>query len=197
MSPRKESEKIIRQSEKSASDIKDHLVKDAHTETEKIREEARKQIASDKEKTMQELKKEHESLVSIEKHKTLGEEAPKIFESEDINPEFLSFQEDMSFLRSRISELKNILERHEIIKNPPKEKRSVIGLGAKVKVDVEGEKDEFIIVGTLEANPAVGKISNESPVGKALLGHKIGDFVVVSSPIKTTYKIKNIKYEIS
>jgi len=146
---------------------------------------------------IQELKKEYESLVLIEHNKTLGEQAPKIFESEDLNPEFISFQEDMSFLRSRISELKNILEHHELIKSPPKEKRKIIWLGAKVKVDIDGEKDEFTIVGTLEANPALGKISNESPVGMALLGHKVGDEVVISSPIKTTYKIKSIKYEIS
>jgi transcription elongation factor GreA len=146
---------------------------------------------------LEELKKEHEELLDFERRKALGEEAPKILESEDLNPEFVSFQEDVGFLRSRIDELKNILEHHELIKNPPKEKQNVVGLGAKVKIDIDGQKDEFIIVGTLEANPALGKISNESPVGKALLGHKIGDEVVVSSPIKTTYKIKNIKYEIS
>ena len=70
-------------------------------------------------------------------------------------------------------------------------------MGAKVRVDVEGQKGEFTIVGTLEANPAIGKISNESPVGRALLGHKIGDEVLVSSPVDIKYKIKNIKYEIS
>lgn len=146
---------------------------------------------------LQALKKEYEELLDFERRKSLSETAPKIFESEDLNPEFVSFQEDMGFLRSRIDELKNILERHELIKNPPKGEQNVIGLGAKVRIDVEGQKDEFVIVGTLEANPSLGKISNESPVGKALLGHKIGDEVVVSSPIKTTYKIKNIKYEIN
>lgn len=145
---------------------------------------------------LQELKKEHEELIEIERRKNTGE-SPRVFESEDLNPEFISFQEDMSFLRSRISELSNILEHYELIKNPPKEKRSVVGLGAKIKVSIDGKKDEFVIVGTLEANPALGKISNESPVGKVLLGHKAGDEVVVSSPIKTIYKIKQIKYEIS
>jgi transcription elongation factor GreA len=146
---------------------------------------------------LQELKKEHEDLVDIEHKKSLGQETPKILESEDLNPEFVSFQEDIGFLRSRIDELKNILEHHELIKNPAKDKQGIVGLGAKVKIDVGGQKDEFILVGTLEANPILGKISNESPVGKALLGHKIGDEVVVSSPAKITYKIKNIKYEIS
>lgn len=145
---------------------------------------------------LKELKKEYDDLVVFEHNKTAGEEAPKIFESEDINPEFISFQEDMTFLRSRISELKNIFERYELIKSPVKTEQKIIGLGARVKIDVDGEKDEFVIVGTLEANPALGKISNESPVGKALLGHKVGDEIMVSSPIKTTYKIKSIKYDI-
>lgn len=146
---------------------------------------------------LQELRKEHEELLAFENSKDLSQEAPKIFESEDLNPEFVSFQEDIGFLRSRIDELQNILDHHELIKNPSKDKASLIGLGAKVKIDVDGQKDEFVIVGTLEANPAMGKISNESPVGKALLGHKVGDEVVISSPVKTTYKVKNIKYEIN
>ena len=142
---------------------------------------------------LQELKKEHEELLEIERKKSLEEAAPKILESEDLNPEFVSFQEDIGFLRSRIDELKNILEHHELIKSPPKDKQKFVGLGAKVKISVDGQGDEFVIVGTLEANPALGKISNESPVGRALLGHKIGDEVVVSSPINIIYKIKNIK----
>ena len=144
-----------------------------------------------------ELKKEYEELLNVERKKALGQEAPKILESEDLNPEFVSFQEDIGFLRSRIDELKNILEHHELIKNPAKDRQGIVGVGAKIKIDVDGQKDEFILVGTLEANPALGKISNESPVGRALLGHKVGDEVVVSSPVKITYKIKNIKYEIS
>lgn len=146
---------------------------------------------------LKELKKEYEDLLAFEHKKALGEVAPKIFESEDLNPEFVSFQEDIGFLRARIDELKNILEHHELIKAPAKDKRGVVDLGAKVKIDVDGQRDEFIVVGTLEANPALGRISNESPVGKALLGHKVGDAVVVSSPLKITYKIKSIKYEIN
>lgn len=146
---------------------------------------------------LQEIKKEHEELLEFERKKTVGQEAPKIFESEDMNPEFVSFQEDIGFLRSRIDELQNIIEHHEIIKIPSKDKKGVIGVGASVKVDIGGKKDEFVIVGTLEANPALGKISNESPVGKALLGHKVGDEITITSPVKTIYKVKGIKYEIS
>lgn len=143
---------------------------------------------------LKELEQEHESLVVFEKSKTMGGEAPKVLESEDLNPEFLSFQEDMSFLRSRIIELENIFSNYELIKNPSKQNKNIIGLGAKVLVSVDGIKDEFTIMGTLEANPSLGKISNESPVGKALMGHKVGEEVIVSSPIKTIYKIKKIKY---
>ena len=143
---------------------------------------------------LKELEQEHKSLLTIERNKTIGEEAPKVLESEDLNPEFLSFQEDMSFLRSRITELENILNNHELIKSPSKQNKNIVGLGAKVLVNINGKKDEFVITGTLEANPSLGKISNESPVGKALMGRKAGEEIVISSPVKTVYKIKKIKY---
>ena len=146
---------------------------------------------------LQELKKEHEQLVAFEHSKTMGEEAPKLFESEDVNPEFISFQEDMTSLRSRIEELKEILDNYELIKKPSKEKQAFVNIGAKVKIEVAGKHNEFTILSTLEANPNSGIISNESPVGKALLGRKVGDVITISSPHKTTYTIKDIKYEIS
>jgi len=144
---------------------------------------------------LKEIKKEYKELVEFEHKKNIGEEAPKLFESEDLNPEFVSFQEDMSFLRSRIDELRDIIDNHELIKAPPKDKQGVVDIGAKVLVDIGGQKDEFVVVGTLEANPVAGKISNESPVGKALLGKKVGDEIAITSPAKMVYKIKGIKYE--
>lgn len=145
------------------------------------------------EEGLKKLEKEHKELLNLKFSKTKGE-SPKIWHSEDLNPEYLAFQEDLDFLESRLAELGYILKNAELIKTPVKEKRNMIDLGARVFVDVEGQADEFEIVGTLEANPALGKISNESPVGEMLLGHKVGDEVVVSSPIKTTYRIKRIKY---
>ena len=145
------------------------------------------------EQGLEKIKKECQDLKNLKLSKT-RREIPKIWHSEDLNPEYLSFQEDLSFLESRIAELEYILKNAELIKSPPKEKQNVISLGARVLVEVDGQEDEFQIVGTLEANPAIGKISNESPVGKSLLGHKVGDEVVISSPIKTIYKIKKIRY---
>ncbi len=146
---------------------------------------------------LQELKKEHEELVAFERSKTVGQEAPRMLESEDINPEFVSYQEDMTLLRDRIEELKTILDHYELIKNPPKDKQNFVALGATIATYVDGKKDQFILTGTLEANPELGKISNESPVGKALLGHKIGDEVTIFSPHKVTYTIKSISYKVS
>lgn len=142
---------------------------------------------------LQKIKREYEDLKRIKFAKTKGE-VPKILHSEDLNQEYLAFQEDMNFLESRLTELGYILKNTEIIKTPSKEKRGFIDLGAKILVEVDGQPDEFEIVGTLESNPAIGKISNESPVGKALLGHKAGENVLVTSPIKTNYKIKRVTY---
>jgi len=145
---------------------------------------------------LERIKKEYQDLKDLRLAKTKGE-APKTWQSEDLNPEYLSFQEDLSFFETRIAELEYILKNAELIKIPPKDKQNIVNLGARVLVEVDGQKDEFEIVGSLEANPALGKISNESPVGRALLGRKVGEEVIVSSPIQTVYKIKKIKYLIS
>jgi len=146
---------------------------------------------------LERIKREYQYLKALKLAKTKGEESPKILHSEDLNPEYLAFQEDISFLEARIAELENIFKNIELIKLPKKENQKIVNLGATVVVEVDGQKDEFQIVGTLEANPSLGKISNESPVGKALLGHRVGDEVIVSSPIKTVYRIKKIKYKIA
>jgi len=146
---------------------------------------------------LERMKKEYQGLKELKLAKTKGE-SPKILHSEDLNPEYLAFQEDLSFLEIRLSELENILKNAELIKLPPaKEKQKMVNLGATVLVEVDGQKDEFTLVGSLEANPSLGKISNESPVGRALLGHRVGEAVMISSPIQTIYKIKKIKYRIS
>lgn len=144
-------------------------------------------------KGLEKIEKEYKALKNLRLTKTKGD-VPKIWESEDLNSEYLSFREDLSLLETKIAELENILKNVQLIKTPSKGKQNTIELGATVKVEVEDETDEFTIIGTLEANPSLGKVSNESPVGSTLLGHKVGDEVIVSSPIKTVYKIIKIKY---
>ena len=140
------------------------------------------------------IKKEYQDLKDLKFAKTKGE-IPKIWHSEDINPEYLSFREDLSFLETRIAELENILKNVELIKPPPKEKQNIVNLGATILVEADGDRDEFEIVGSLEANPSLGRISNESPVGRALLNHRAGDIITVQSAVKITYKILKIKYK--
>lgn len=146
---------------------------------------------------LERMKKDYDDLKNLKLAKT-GGEVPKIWHSEDLNPEYLAFREDLGFLESRLNDLEYILKNAEIIKPPiAKEEQKNIGLGATVMVQVDGQTDEFTLVGTLEANPSLGMISNESPVGQQLLGHRVGDEVVVSSPIRTIYKIKKIKYKMA
>jgi len=103
-------------------------------------------------------------------------------------------KEELDWLRTREAELKNNLRNAKEIKIPPRNKRDIVNLGARVMVEVDGQTDEFDIVGSLEANPSLGKISDRSPVGKALLGKRVGEKVIVSISFKTVYIIKKITY---
>jgi len=143
---------------------------------------------------LERIKREFKHLEELKLAKTKGE-SPKIISSDELNPEYTAFQEDLSFLESRLAELEYILKNTQVIEPPSKEKQNTVYLGATVLVSVDGQDDEFTLVGHLEANPSLGRISNESPVGMALIGHRAGDRVVISSPVKTVYKIKKIKYE--
>lgn len=143
------------------------------------------------------LRKEYEDLKRLREAKS-KQEPPAILHSEDLNPEYLAFQEDLTFLEFRLAELDQILKNAQLIKTPPKGKRNIVNLGATVTLeDKDGTINEFTIVGTLEANPNEGKISSESPIGRALLGRKVGEEVVITSPIRVVYKIKKIKYQLS
>lgn len=86
------------------------------------------------------------------------------------------------FLEGRIRELENTLKRAQVIKDEGK--KNVINIGRTVIVrEVGTDFDEtYTIVGSLEADPANGRISNESPIGKALLGKKVGSKIKVESP---------------
>lgn len=141
---------------------------------------------------LKKLKEEYKELTSV-KRKEVTERISKAREFGDIseNSEYDTAREEQSFVEGRILEIEEILKHAKVINE--KVKHSVVEMGSKVKVDIDGEKDEFSIVSSVEANPAEGKISNESPVGKALLGAKVGDVVTVSSSIKSTYKILDVK----
>lgn len=146
------------------------------------------------EEGLEKIKRQYKQLTEIKQSKSQGG-TPKILHSQEVNPEFLAFQEDMSLLEAQIAKLEKVLNNTEIIKAPPKNKRDRVQLGAKVKVDIGGERDQFRLVGTLEADPSEKKISNESPLGKALMGKKVGDEIrVKNAMINHSCKIIELKY---
>ena len=109
------------------------------------------------------------------------------------NAEYHSAKDDLSALEGRIEELKDILTR-VIVVDIAKSSEGSVGLGSEVHIEVNGSLHEFTIVGEWEADPAAKKISHESPLGKALMGKKVGDNVEVEAPSGTiTYIIKEVK----
>lgn len=144
---------------------------------------------------LEKLKKEYQDLKNLKLSKANGE-VPKIWHSEDLDPEYLSFQEDLSFLEDRLAEIENIFKNVQLIEPPLKEKQNIINLGATVTVGLDGELDEFTIVGSLETDPVNKKISNESPIGQALMGKRVGETVrVTASIVNHICKIIKIKYK--
>ena len=109
------------------------------------------------------------------------------------NAEYEAAKNEQAFVEGRIQELDLLLASAKIIEDNGKKKSDIVQLGSKVTLK-EGnfEAETFTIVGAAEANPREGKISNESPIGKAILNHKIGDTVKVETP-GGTYNVKILK----
>lgn len=107
------------------------------------------------------------------------------------NAEYQSARAEQDRNEARISEIENILQNVEIIKKPKGD--SKVQLGSIVKLKSDGKTKQFQVVGTVEADPLNGKISDESPIGQVLLGKKVGDKVELVTPADTTnYKIIDI-----
>lgn len=108
------------------------------------------------------------------------------------NAEYSEAKEEQSLVESRILELEETLRRVKMIEKHTGSKTVVIGSRITV-IDQNKEKRDFDIVGSNEADPAAGKISNESPLGRAFLGHKVGDDIKVTVPKGTvTYSLKKV-----
>ncbi len=143
---------------------------------------------------LEKILKEYKNILLLKQEK-LKTETPVAFHSEELDTEFVAFKEEIELLEAKIADLEYILNNVEIIQEPLGDSIDTIQLGAKVLVEVDGKEDnEIVLVGTLEADPVGGKISNESPVGKAIFGKKVGDIIQLVAPTKTNYKIKKISY---
>ena len=109
------------------------------------------------------------------------------------NSEYDDAKNEQAKIEARIVELEAMLKNVEIIKDIKGAAKTVV-VGVKVKVYDEefDEEEEYHVVGSTEADPVSNKISDESPVGRALLGHKVGDVVTVEAPAGDI-KLKIIK----
>lgn len=113
-----------------------------------------------------------------------GDIAEKIANARDYgdlseNAEYDAAREEQGLLESRIAEIEDILMNAEIIKGGS---RTRVSLGSKVELKTNGKTVRYSIVGPVEADPMEGKISDESPIGQALMGKKVGDKVTIKTP---------------
>ncbi|MBI4028799.1 MAG: transcription elongation factor GreA [Candidatus Blackburnbacteria bacterium] len=108
------------------------------------------------------------------------------------NSDYHQAKEQLEFIDGRIVELELVLKQAVVVKGNHSSKE--VGVGAKVKVSISGAEHTFNIVGEWEADPKEKKISHESPLGKALIGRKVGETVEVQAPAgKVEYTIVGIE----
>ena len=149
--------------------------------------------------TYQGLQKLEEELQNIKvvRRKEVAQKIKEAREQGDLseNAEYDAAKDEQRDIEARIEDIEKILKNAEVVVEEEVE-LDKISIGCKVKIlDVEeNEELEYKIVGSTEANSLKGKISNESPVGKALLGAKIGDVVKVETHVgELEYKVLEIQ----
>jgi transcription elongation factor GreA len=105
------------------------------------------------------------------------------------NADYHKAKEDQGFLEGRIQEIQAILKNSEVIETKASYDQVTVGAHVTIK-EADYPAETYHLVGRKEANPQNGKISHESPIGKALLGHKVGDLVDVKLPNGTTIQLE-------
>lgn len=145
---------------------------------------------------IEELKKEYEELTKIKRPDIL-ERVSQARNLGDLseNAEYVAAREELSFIDGRIDELEELLKQATLIEENHRKTTgiSTISLGSKVTLHRNGKKEVFTVVGEWEADPTEKKISHQSPLGKALLGKKVGEKVEVEAPAgKILYTIVSV-----
>lgn len=138
------------------------------------------------------LKAEHHDLTTKQRQE-IAQRLKEAKEYGDLseNQSYTDAKDLQSFVEGRIAEIEHILKNATIIEAAH---NGVVGLGSTVHLELEDGKQKYTIVGSTEANPEQGRISNESPIGKALIGRKPGEEIEVSVPSGTmTYKIVHVE----
>lgn len=141
-----------------------------------------------------ELKKEYNELANKKRPGVLARvtQARNMGDLSE-NAEYVASREELTFIDGRIDELEVILKQAVIIRDA-KTSNHAIKLGSTVTLHSNGKKEIFTVVGEWEADPENKKISHESPLGKVLIGKKVGEKVQVEAPAgKITYAVISIK----
>jgi len=141
---------------------------------------------------LKELKQELKKLVEEKRPKLIDRVAVARGHGDlSENSEYTAAREDLAFVEGRIEELKELIARAKLIK--AEKTKGEVKLGCKVTVKVNGKKQTFEVVGEWEADPLKQKISHTSPLGKALLGKKMGEKVKIEAPAgKVIYHIQKV-----
>lgn len=147
-------------------------------------------------------KKGYEERVALLEHlkvvrrKEVAQKLKEAREQGDLseNAEYDAAKDEQRDIEAQITELEDILKNAEIIQDDNKNKGKVKMESVVTLHDIEYDEDvEYVIVGSSEADSILNKISNESPLGSALMGRKVGDVVKVEAPVGVIeYKIKKI-----
>lgn len=130
------------------------------------------------------LKLEYDELVN-QRRPTLVQSVAAAREEGDLreNAGYHAARYDLGMIEGRIRELEQTLKHVEVIEESrTKVTAGTVKLGSTVTIEIDGDTETYTIVGTVEARPAEGRISNESPFGKALLGAKKGQKVTIQTP---------------
>lgn len=127
------------------------------------------------------LKKELEHLKNI-KRKEVSNRILEAKEYGDLseNAEYAEAKDEQAVVETRIMELENLIKNSQVIQSS--KKSDIVRIGSVIKVIVNDTEKTYSIVGSQEADPINGKISNESPMGQAFLGCKVGDVVSIDAP---------------
>jgi transcription elongation factor GreA len=144
-------------------------------------------------KGFDDLKIEHEDLLKNKKPKAI-DRLGKARSMGDLkeNSEYSAAKDELAFVEGRVREIEEILDNASIVEN--NQAGDQVQVGSTVTVGVDGKIDSFQIVGEFEADPMNKKLSQNSPIGQALINKKIGDLVEVNIPAgKIQYKIIEIK----
>jgi len=139
------------------------------------------------------LKNELNELVNIKRPKIVERLAYARSQGDlSENSDYANAKEELEFTDGRIEELEDVIATAEIVKNGSK--TDGVAVGTKITVKTNGDKLIFEMVGEWEADPVKRRISPESPLGRALVGKKIGDKVEVEAPVgKISYEILAIE----